>query len=157
MRSLCIFTPPIPTSMAGPKQRVQLLQLVLQKILWPRSGVGGCCRVARYRRATPGHNPSSHLVCSLSKVMHVLWLDGHGVSAPWPSPFVPHVRRDARCTDGPPRGEAIESFIHPFRFSCVCLPCPHSGSFGERGIYCRDLQRGKGGRMQTRCEVSKMV
>jgi hypothetical protein len=39
----------------------------------------------------PGHNSFSHLVCSLSKVLHVTWLDGWGVAAPWPSPFVPHV------------------------------------------------------------------
>lgn len=32
-----------------------------------------------------------------------------------------------------------------------------SGSLGERGIYGRDLQGGKGGGMQTRCEVTKMV
>lgn len=64
MRTVRVVAPPISTPVAVPKQRVQLLQLVLQKILWPWAGVGGCYRAARYRRATPGHNPSSHLVCS---------------------------------------------------------------------------------------------
>jgi len=48
-----------------------------------------------------------------------MWLDGQGVSAPWPSPFVPRVRRDARCIDGPPRGEAV-GFVHLFVQGVVC-------------------------------------
>ena len=62
-----------------------------------------------------------------------MWLDGQGVSAPWPSPFVPHVRRDARCIDGPPRGEAVDSFIYPFRVSCVLPFLAHiAGRWGRR-------------------------
>jgi hypothetical protein len=142
--------------MAKPKQRVQLLQLVLQKILGPRPRVSGRCRVARYQRATSGHNPSSHLVCSLSKVVHVMWLGGQGVSAPWPSPFVLHVRRYPHALTA--RREAKRLIRSSIRSACrvCCLPCPHSGSLGERGIYRRDLPRGKGGRMQTRCEVTKV-
>jgi hypothetical protein len=58
--------------MATPKQRVQLLQLVLQKILRPRPRACGRYRAARYRRATPGHNPSSHLVCSFQGVARLV-------------------------------------------------------------------------------------
>lgn len=72
--------------------------------------------------------------CAPLKDWHVMWLDGQGVSAPWPSPFVPHVRRDARCIDGPPRGEAVDSFIYPSVQGVVCaafLACI-AGRWGRR-------------------------
>jgi hypothetical protein len=91
-----------------------LLQLVLEKIRRPRCSGSG--RVRGCRPCRPGHNSSSHLVCSLSKFLHVTWLDGQGVRAPWPSPFVLHVCIDARCTG--------------------------SRAWNHKGIHCRENQPG---------------
>ncbi|MNV21569.1 hypothetical protein D3C71_1125080 [compost metagenome] len=57
------------------------------------------------------------ICCALfPKYVHVMWLDGQGVSAPWPSPFVPRVRTDAHCRiDDPPRGEAVLSSLPTWR------------------------------------------
>lgn len=57
---------------------------------------------------------------ALSKVLHVMWLDGLGVTAPRPSPFVPRIRIGARCIDGPPRSEAV----HPSGVMCVLPSLP---------------------------------
>ena len=83
---------------AATQQRLQLGQLVLKNVR--RVLMVGC--VDGGGRVLPGDNSISHLVCSLSEVVHVTWLDGHGVSAPWPSPFVPHIDIAAVCIDVPP-------------------------------------------------------
>ena len=106
-------------AIAAPQQRLQLLQFVLKKIRCAGSvrdgrGVGRC------RRGAPSHNSFSHVECVLSKVVHVMWSDGWGVSAPRPSPFLPRICPDAQCTEGPPRGEAV----HPSRVLCVMPSLP---------------------------------
>ncbi len=103
--------PPIAVAVAAPQQGVQLGQFDFEEV----SGVFACgggrrgraaCAAGRLGRGTPGHNSISHLVCSLSKVMHVMWSDGQGVHAPWPSPFVPHIRVAASQRGSDTRREA---------------------------------------------------
>jgi hypothetical protein len=78
---------------AAVQQRLQLSQLVLKNVR--RVGAQGC--VVGSGQVLPGDNLISHLMCALSKLLHVDWSDGHGVSAPWPSPFLPHIDIAAVC------------------------------------------------------------
>jgi hypothetical protein len=53
--------------------------------------------------------------------MHVMWLDGQGVHAPWPSPFAPHIRIDCTRPSTPAvrqSGSFIQSVAQP-----VCSGC----------------------------------
>ena len=114
-----LLKPPIAVAITAPKQRVQLRQFDFKQVsclIGCRGGVrrglrDAACAAGRFGRRTPGHNSLSHLVCFLSKVTHVMWSDGQGVCAPWPSPFVPHVRTDAPREHRQP---AVRWAVHQF-------------------------------------------
>ena len=144
-------------AVAAPQQRLQLLQPVLQKVCRAgsvRDGGGGAGGrlAAGCRCRGPGHNSFSHLLCFLSKLLHVMWLDGRGADTSRPSPFVPRVFHRVRMAPMA-RREAKRS---SFKKSALCSAPSLLHTVRRRATGASTLERDRAGG-ETECASKSRI